>query len=180
MMVGFGMMQMERTEYSLLNKLTHGVAKSWLGAWFFSRILYRLDKFTYKISGKRFTLGGVLSGLPIVVLTTIGAKSGQKRDAPLLGIRDVEHPERFALIASNWGQARNPGWYYNLKANPTATCVIAGIPNSYHAHEATDAEYNYFWAVASKQYAGFAIYKERASHRHIPIMVLMPAETQLS
>ena len=108
------------------------------------------------------------------MLTTIGRKSGRPRTLPLLGIRDPEHPQTIALIASNWGQQHNPGWYYNLKAHPRTTCTINGVSDVFLAHEAEGEEYDHFWRLAEATYPGFPRYKERAAGRHIPIMVLEP------
>ena len=114
-----------------------------------------------------------MTGLPVVILTTAGAKSGLPRTTPLLCIRDEDNPETFALIATNWGQRHYPGWYHNLKANPQATCSIRGQSGNYRAHEAEDDEYDKFWRIAGATYLGFPLYKERiGTTRHIPIMVM--------
>ena len=75
-------------------------------------------------------------------------------------------------MASNFGQQHYPAWYFNLKANPLATCTLRGQAGEYLAHEAEGAEYDHYWQLAQAAYAGFPLYKERASHRRIPIMVL--------
>ncbi len=78
-------------------------------------------------------------------------------------------------MASNWGQTKNPGWYYNLKAHPEATGIIAGgAPLRFRATEATGQDYDRFWQLAQRTYPGFPRYRERADSRHIPIMVLEP------
>ncbi len=92
----------------------------------------------------------------------------------MLCIRDRRDPERFALIASNWGQRRHPAWYYNLKANPQARVTIDGQARDYRAQEATDEEYERFWNYARETYFGFDLYRKRAGDRHIPILVLTP------
>jgi deazaflavin-dependent oxidoreductase (nitroreductase family) len=61
------------------------------------------------------TLVGITTGLPVLLLTTIGAKTGTLRVNPVLYLRSGED---FVVIASNWGQRHNPGWYYNLRGAP--------------------------------------------------------------
>ncbi len=107
-----------------------------------------------------------------MMLTTTGAKSGLPRTVPLLYIRDENHPNSFALIATNWGQRTYPAWYFNLKANPEALCVIEGKAGSYLAHEAAGDEYDRFWQYATNTYFGYTLYKQRISGRRIPIMVM--------
>jgi deazaflavin-dependent oxidoreductase (nitroreductase family) len=138
-----------------------------------ARVLHLLDRFVFRISGGRTSAMSMLAGLPVVNLTTIGAKSGKPRTTPLLGIRDKEHPGQLAIIASNWGQAHLPGWYYNIKARPTVTCLVKGKQGRYLATELTGAEYERFWGYATKVYAGYLSYQARAG-RHIPILLLTP------
>lgn len=139
-----------------------------------SRLLPHLDRAVYRLSGGRTTFLGLSTGLPVITLTTIGAKSGQPRVSPLICIRDPERPGTLAVIGSNWGQAHAPSWYYNLRSHPQATGSINGVSATYQAHEATDAEYDRLWQLAVDTYAGYAVYKVRASHRRIPVMVLTP------
>lgn len=152
------------------------IASSRPGAWFFARVLHHLDAGVFKLSRGRRTLSGMLSGLPTVVLSTTGAKSGRPRSVPLLYIQDPQDPDRFALIASNWGQRHYPAWYFNLRANPQAVCTIDGQSASYVAHEATGEEYERFWKGAARTYTGYLLYKQRiASGRRIPVMVMTPS-----
>lgn len=159
----------------LFNKFIVKIAASGPGSWLFSRILHHIDPVVFRWTRGRSTLTSSLTGLPVVMLTTIGRKSGQPRILPLLGILDQENAGIFALIASNFGQRRNPGWYYNLKANPRATCVMDGVAGEYEASEAAGEEYERFWRYAEATYPGFPVYKKRAAGRHIPIMVMTPA-----
>jgi deazaflavin-dependent oxidoreductase (nitroreductase family) len=117
-------------------------------------------------------LTSYIAGLPMVVLTTTGAKSGLKRTTPLLAIREGDDDTCFALIASNWGQDHHPGWYHNLKANPQATATIKGVSREYRAYEANGEEYDDYWQRASQIYFGYMLYKKRVGDRRIPIMVL--------
>ncbi len=135
-----------------------------------ARVLFRLDKFLFRLTRGRFVITR-FAGLPIIQLTTTGAKSRKPRTMPLVGIPDGE---KFALIASNFGQKHNPGWYYNLKANPICLVRFDGRAMNYVAHEAVDAEHDRYFQLAVSYYAGYQKYRERAGHRHIPVMVLEP------
>ena len=165
---------MEAKPYSALNRLVQRIASSAAGSWLFARVLHHLDRLVLSWSGGRATLTSYLSGAPVVLLTTTGARSGLPRTVPLLCIRDRLQPERFALIASNWGQRRHPAWYYNLKANPRSHASIDGRAADYLAREAGGEEYERFWNYAQETYFGFPLYKQRAGERRIPIMVLTP------
>jgi len=139
-------------------------------AWVLARTMHRLDGWTARASGGRYTAASLLSGLPIIELTTTGARSGQPRAVPLVGVPDGE---RLILIASNWGQARHPAWYYNVKAHPQVTVTGRDVPaeHLYTAREATGAEREACWAKAVAIYPGYAAYARRAG-REIPVIVL--------
>lgn len=157
-----------------LQSLVQKFAATRFGSWFGSVALHHLDDQFLKLTRGRKTMTRVVSGLQVVILTTIGAKSGLQRTIPLLCIRDEVDPTIFALIATNWGQSHHPGWYFNLRANPQANCSISGQSGKYVAHEASGEEYERFWRYATKTYAGFTRYKQRAGKRRIPIMVMRP------
>jgi deazaflavin-dependent oxidoreductase (nitroreductase family) len=161
-------------KHNLFHSIMQRIAASAPGAWFFARTLHRLDKVFLRLSGGRVTVSSLVSGLPVVVVTTTGAKSGLPRTVPLLCIRDERNPAIFALIATNWGQQHYPAWYYNLKANPEASCSIGGNTGQYVAHEAADEEYARFWQYAVDAYLGYPLYKQRIQRRSIPIMVMTP------
>jgi len=146
------------------------------GAWLFARIGHHLDGILLRRSGGRMSITTLLSGVPIVSLTTTGAKSGLPRTLPLIAIRDPNEANNIAFIASNWGQGPNPSWYYNLKANPRAICTIDGREIDYLAHEAAGEEYDRYFNIGSRIYQGYPKYQQRNSNRQIPIMVLSPVD----
>lgn len=160
--------------YNRLHAATQRVAASPAGAWLYARTLHHLDRLVLRVSRGRRSATSVMSGLPLVMVTTTGAKSGLPRTTPLLCIRSDDAPTTFAVLASNWGQKRYPAWYFNLKANPRATCSIDGVAGDYLAHEATDDEYTRYWRAASATYLGYPLYRQRISGRAIPIIVLTP------
>ncbi len=148
-----------------------------LGSTLFSKFLHYVDRPLMRASGDRISTPALLLGVPTVLLTTTGAKSGQPRRTPVVGVPDDEN---IILVASNWGKPRNPGWYYNLHAHPTAEVEFGGHTGVYTAREVTDAdEYQRLWRKASQVYMGFDKYQQRAGDRRIPIMLLTPQDTEL-
>jgi deazaflavin-dependent oxidoreductase (nitroreductase family) len=162
------------TEYSTFHSIVQKMASSGPGSWFFSKTLHHLDHGLINLTNGRKSMTSLLSGAPLVMVTTTGARSGLLRTLPLLCIRDPNATDSFALIASNWGQKNHPAWYFNLRANPRATCSIAGRAADYVAHEAKGEEYDSYWQCAMDTYLGFPTYRERAGDRHIPILVMTP------
>lgn len=116
-------------------------------------------------------LSGLISGLPVVMLTTIGAKSGRSHTVPLVGIPVADG---IAVVASNWGQSRYPAWYHNLRAHPDAQAVVERTRRSVHAVEAAGERRAAIWKQGLLVYPGFRQYERRAAHRRIPIMILEP------
>jgi deazaflavin-dependent oxidoreductase (nitroreductase family) len=133
-------------------------------------VLHHADAFLLRLTGGRldFTCA---SGLPVIKLTTTGAKSGQPRTLPLAGYPDGD---KLVLIASNFGRERNPAWYYNLKANPECFVDKNGRMGMYLAREAKGEERKRYWDLAVSYYEGYEAYEQRASHRVIPVIVLEP------
>jgi deazaflavin-dependent oxidoreductase (nitroreductase family) len=84
-------------------------------SWFYARTLHHIDGVVYRLTRGRATFVSWVAGLPIVMLTTTGAKSGRRHTCPLVALPDGD---RMVVIASNYGQYRNPAWYHNLRANP--------------------------------------------------------------
>lgn len=158
-----------------LQKTLLKFTSSMIGARISSRILHPLDKAILKLTKNRTSLTSILSGIPVIVLTTIGARSGEPRSVPLLG---VVNGEDVFLIASNWGQAHHPGWYYNLKKNPEAQLSIGNEKGQYIARDANESEREEYWDEAVKMYAGYALYKKRITTRNIPVFILSPKVKQ--
>jgi deazaflavin-dependent oxidoreductase (nitroreductase family) len=147
-----------------------------VGATVFSKCLHTVDTQLMHISQDRLSLPRVLTGLPVVLLTSTGAKSGQARTKPVIGVPDGNN---FILVASNWGQRRHPGWYYNLQAHPAAKLEFGGYTGTYTAREVTEPdEYQRLWQKAARVYLGFDKYQRRAGKRKIPLMLLVPQGEQ--
>lgn len=137
---------------------------------FLSRVLHHADTFMLWLTRGKHTVAEIV-GLPIIQLTTKGAKTGQLRTVPLVIVVDGD---ALGLIGSNFGGKHAPGWYYNLKANPECEVKFRGKLQKHLAREADGDEYLHYWMMAVSLYAGYEKYKERAAHRHIPVMVLEP------
>jgi deazaflavin-dependent oxidoreductase (nitroreductase family) len=115
--------------------------------------------------------GGVLRGMPIIVLTMKGAKTGKIRKVPLMR---VEKDGRYAAVASLGGAPNHPVWYYNIKANPRLQ--LQDGPNRYDmvARELSGEERQMWWDVAVQAYPDYADYQTKTD-REIPVFVLEPA-----
>jgi deazaflavin-dependent oxidoreductase (nitroreductase family) len=163
---------MAERKYSRFHLAIQKLASFKASGWFLYHYLHHFDRVILRVSGGRLTLTSLLTGVPIGLLTTSGARSGLPRTHPLLYLADESDPDKIALVASNFGQERNPAWYYNLKANPEATFKIDGQVGEYTAREAKEEEYVIWWKKAEGAYLGYPLYKQRAKNRRIPIMVL--------
>ncbi|MGN6868027.1 MAG: nitroreductase family deazaflavin-dependent oxidoreductase [Solirubrobacteraceae bacterium] len=153
-------------------KLVRRFAAGGPGSWLFARVAHHLDRPVHRMTRGRHTLGSAITGLPVVMLTTTGARSGQPRTVPVLGI---PFSAGVAVIASNFGQRHQPAWYYNLRAHPDAQVVIDGIRRSVRAVEAEGDRRAEIWQEGLRVYPGFSQYERRASHRRISVFVLEPA-----
>jgi deazaflavin-dependent oxidoreductase (nitroreductase family) len=141
-------------------------------AWLFARVMHHLDGPVMRRTAGRHSVAGALTGLPIVELTTLGARSGASRTLPLIGVPDGDG---LVLVASNYGQQQNPAWYYNLKANPRCSAVVRGQRYEMEAYEAEGEERQRLWELDVSVYPPRNHYAQRAGNRRIPVMVLQPA-----
>jgi deazaflavin-dependent oxidoreductase (nitroreductase family) len=151
------------------HRMMRTVAATKVGAALMRPAAHHLDRLVTKLTGGRTSFAGIVTGVPAVILTTTGAKSGQPRTVALYGI---PHPDGVGLIASNWGGEKHPAWYYNLKANPKATVSIGRDAWQATARLATPAERDEIWAKGLKMYPGWRKYEARAGDRHIEAFVL--------
>lgn len=156
---------------NLLQRQVHNISASQWGARILSQTFHHIDAPILRASHGRFALSSLLTGVPIVLVTTTGAKSGQLRSMPLLAFSDGD---KVILIASNWGGSRYPAWYHNLRAHPNAQVTYHGETQAYRAREAVGQEYEAYWKHAASIYKGYDAYKTRTGGRPIPIVVLEP------
>jgi deazaflavin-dependent oxidoreductase (nitroreductase family) len=113
----------------------------------------------------------VLVGQRVLVLETIGAKSGKRRRTPVAYAPDGDN---LVLVASFVGKPVNPAWYHNLKANPRVRVFMPRRSGWFTAHEAEGAERERAWQIACSYYSGYEKYQARTGGRVIPVMVLTP------
>ena len=139
---------------------------------FYARTLHHIDAFWYRRSSGESTFTSWITGLPIVMLITIGAKSGQERTLPLVGIPDGND---LVVIASSYGRTHNPSWYHNLKAHPRARIKWEGREIDVVAQELEGEERRRFYERGIEIYPGWVQYEKRAP-REIPVLRLVPAE----
>jgi deazaflavin-dependent oxidoreductase (nitroreductase family) len=140
-------------------------------SWLSAHTLARLDRVLDRFGGPSRSIASLAAGLPVVTLTTVGVKTGQRRTARVLGIPDGE---RMVVIASNFGQRHHPAWYYNLRADPSAELTVDGMTRRVRAREAIGAERARLWESALQVYPGWRNYERRASHREIGVFILEP------
>ncbi|AEI10639.1 hypothetical protein Celgi_0107 [Cellulomonas gilvus ATCC 13127] len=114
----------------------------------------------------------LLNGRPVIVLTTVGARSGKLRKTALMR---VEHEGRYAVVASKGGAPEHPAWYHNLVAHPHVELQDGPTKKDYVAHEATGAERDEWWARALETWPDYESYTQRTD-RVIPVFVLVPQD----
>jgi deazaflavin-dependent oxidoreductase (nitroreductase family) len=156
-------------EANPIQRLLRRVVASGPGSWVFSRIAHRIDRPVYRLTRGRMTLSSAVSGLPVVMLTTTGARSGQRRTVPVLGLPT---PDGFAVVASNWGRQRHPAWYYNLRADPAAEIAVGSSRRCVRAAELEGVRRERVWREGMAVYPGFSEYERRAPDRRIPVLML--------
>ncbi|GGU61599.1 nitroreductase [Streptomyces albospinus] len=125
-----------------------------------------------RYEGSGGTEGTALRGLPVIVLTTRGARSGKIRKSPLMR---VEHDGAYAAVASMGGAPRHPVWYHNVVADPRVELQDGTVRQDMVAREVTGEEKATWWARAVEAFPDYADYQERTD-RQIPVFVLEPAD----
>jgi deazaflavin-dependent oxidoreductase (nitroreductase family) len=122
----------------------------------------------YESSGG--TRGNTMIGLPVVILTTKGAKSGKIRKTPLMR---VEHDGEYAVVASLGGAPKHPVWYYNVKSHPEVELQDGPAKQDMVAREVTGDERARWWEIAVAAFPNYAEYQKK-TEREIPVFVLSP------
>ena len=127
-----------------------------------------MNKSLYRLTGG--AVGGKMGGRPILLLTTVGRKSGKERVTPLLYLPEGDH---FVVIASNWGEANHPMWWLNLQANPRAKIQVGRKTIPVTARRASPEERQRLWPVITSKYSNYADYQKGIT-REIPVIILTP------
>lgn len=140
------------------------------------KVSSRLNTHLYRLSrgrlGKTWRIGaGRHKPVPILLLTTVGRKSGKARTVPLLYLRDGE---RFIVVASQGGLANNPAWYLNVTADPAVTVEVDGKKLALTARTASADEKAALWPRLVDIYADFDTY-ESWTERDIPVVICEPS-----
>lgn len=121
---------------------------------------------TYEGSGG--TEGTDMRGMPVILLTTLGAKSAKLRKNPLMR---VEHDGQYAVVASLGGAPKHPTWYFNVLAHPEVELQDGQVRKDYTAREVTGEEKSLWWDRAVEAFPDYADYQKKTS-REIPVFVL--------
>lgn len=121
---------------------------------------------TYESSGG--SEGTLMRGMPVIVVTMRGARSGKLRKVPVMR---VEHDGQYAMVASQGGAPKHPLWYHNLAADPHVEVQDGTRRREATAREVHGAEKAIWWERAVAAYPDYAAYQERTS-RPIPVFVL--------
>jgi F420H(2)-dependent quinone reductase len=118
------------------------------------------------------TQGADNQGHAVIILTSVGAKTGKIRKTPLMR---VEHDGEYAVVASLGGAPEHPVWYYNLTANPHVELQDGPVKKDYQAREVHDADYATWWERAVAAWPDYAEYQKKTT-RTIPVFVLTPTD----
>jgi deazaflavin-dependent oxidoreductase (nitroreductase family) len=131
-------------------------------------LLWRFHRWVYRISGGR--VGGRLLGVPMLLLTTTGRRSGQPHTTALTYLTEGAH---FVVVASNGGAPHHPAWLLNLRAHPEVQIQVGPTLHRVRAREAADPERQRLWTRMVQLYAGYGGYQARTTRR-IPVVILKP------
>jgi deazaflavin-dependent oxidoreductase (nitroreductase family) len=132
------------------------------------KALMASNVFMYRMTGG--SLGGQMAGQSVLLLHTVGRKSGKLYTIPVNYYRDGEN---FILVASNWGKEHHPGWFINLKHQPETTIQVKRQSYTVQASEASGQDYDRLWRYVTGKNEFYERYQKQAG-RKIPIVVLTP------
>jgi deazaflavin-dependent oxidoreductase (nitroreductase family) len=152
-----------------LQRSVQAIVSTRPGAWVLSKTLPAMDRTVARLTAGRSSVSELGAGLPIVVLTTTGRKSGLPRNSQLIAI---PFGEALAVIGTNYGTASTPAWVLNLEADPRATLAHEATAVDVAARAATEAERVQILARSATIYGGYAKYLSRISGRQVRIFVL--------
>jgi deazaflavin-dependent oxidoreductase (nitroreductase family) len=160
-----------KTANSQLKRRVTAFALTKAGTWYSSQVGARIDPWLVRMTRGR--VDSAFGVIPVVVVTVRGARSGVERKVPLLYFTDNDD---VILIASSYGKAKFPAWYYNIKANPDVRLEAMGRSATYVAHETDGEDRDRLFELAKLVYSGYSQYEQRtAGIRRIPVMRLTAA-----
>jgi deazaflavin-dependent oxidoreductase (nitroreductase family) len=149
------------------------VVSTRVGSWCAGHLLHHLDRAAFRWSGGRYTVTALVSGLPVVMLTTTGAKTGLPRTVPVLGF---PIDSQIAVAAGNFGRRQQPGWCLNLRRTPEATVLVDGHDRTVVAEELAGERREQVLQRALAIYPGARGYADRAGNREIGVFLLRAAD----
>jgi deazaflavin-dependent oxidoreductase (nitroreductase family) len=161
-------------DFSQANALQRGIrrlAGTGPGSWVFSRTLDHLDRWTYRATRGKHMLSSLVSALPVAMVTTTGARSGEPRTVPLLAMPTADG---MAIIGSWYGNPKHPAWRHNLRKRPDGEIEVEGERWAFRAVEVEDERRERIWQQALLTHPGFSAYAKRAAPRRISVFVLEP------
>ncbi len=136
-----------------------------IGKWIFKQFM-RFQIFMYRRSGGKMM--GSLRGMPLLLLTTVGRKTGKQHVTPVMYLRDGEN---YVVTASNNGADKHPGWFVNLQSNPQTTIEVGNMTRGVLAHQASLEEKKRLWTQLVEQAPFFEDYQKKTT-RDIPMVIL--------
>jgi deazaflavin-dependent oxidoreductase (nitroreductase family) len=139
------------------------------GAWMFSKLLAPIDGVVHRMTKGRTSAPEVLAGLPVIIVTTTGRRSGRPRTSPLIA---VPVGDSLALLGTNFGQTSTPAWALNLEADPNLAVSYRDRVVELVARPATEDERTEVWRNSAGVYGGYEKYRERIHGRDLRIFVL--------
>jgi deazaflavin-dependent oxidoreductase (nitroreductase family) len=128
------------------------------------------SKIIEEFRANRGKVGGQFEGAPLLLLHTVGARTGQQRVNPMMYL---PVPDGYAVFASKGGAPTNPDWYHNVLAHPRVTAEIGAATVELEARVAEGEEREQIWSAQKAAYPGFADYEGKTT-RQIPVIVLKP------
>jgi len=131
-------------------------------------LVWKIHRWLYRVSGGR--VGGRMMGMPVLLLTTTGRKTGQPRTSPLMYFPDGD---ACVVIASNAGEPSHPAWWLNLRAEPCATIQRGSQVARVRAREAAGEERARLWVKLVELDRSYETYRQRTK-RQIPVVLLEP------
>lgn len=132
------------------------------------RLGSQVHLFWYTLTGG--IVGSHVMGMPVLLLTTAGRKSGRQRTLPLMYLPDGDD---MVIVASNGGNPQHPAWYLNLRANPDAEVQVGREKKRVRAEVAGDGDRARLWPQFVEKYSGYADY-QKETKRTIPVVILRP------
>jgi deazaflavin-dependent oxidoreductase (nitroreductase family) len=132
------------------------------------RLLFQLHRWAYRRSRGR--VGARFLGVPMLLLTTTGRRTGRPHTTALTYLKDGEH---LVVVASNGGARQHPAWFLNLRASPHAQVQVGSMLYGVRASEAAGAERERLWTGMIQLYRGYRGYQARTARR-IPVVILEP------